>query len=96
MSVSSTQAHTNQKGTLGVEGVGATYVDESLVQKLEQTDVVVAVGLQRETNIQKKKNKFSTFRLSFFKMHVFIHEMFKSTVWVIYSIIKTFYTQSHI
>lgn len=40
-----TDTETNQEGTLGVEGVSATRVDASVTQKLQQADVVVAVGL---------------------------------------------------
>ena len=44
---------TDQEGTLGVEGVGATHVDASIAQKLQQTDVVMTVNLQGETNTQE-------------------------------------------
>ena len=50
---SHTRKHTDQEGTLGVEGVRSTHVDASVAQKLQQADVVVAVDLQGETNTQK-------------------------------------------
>lgn len=50
-----TDAHTqtNQEGALGVEGVGAAHVDASVAQEFQQTDVVVTVDLQGETNARK-------------------------------------------
>lgn len=48
------EENTNQEGTLWVEGIGATHVDAPIAQELQQTDVVVAVNLQRETNHMKR------------------------------------------
>lgn len=48
------RAETHQEGTLRVESVGAAHVDAPIAQELQQTDVVVAVNLQRETNPTKR------------------------------------------
>lgn len=48
-----THTQTNQEGALGVEGVGAAHVDASVAQEFQQTDVVVTVDLQGETNARK-------------------------------------------
>ena len=48
-----THTQTNQEGALGVEGVGAARVDASVAQEFQQTDVVVTVDLQGETNARK-------------------------------------------
>lgn len=36
---------TNQKGTLGVEGIGPAHVNAFLIEELEQPNVVFAVDL---------------------------------------------------
>lgn len=63
-----THTLTNQEGALGVEGVGATHVDASVTQKLQQTHVVVTVHLQGETNTQKYSDSEAQ-RLIYFILH---------------------------
>lgn len=56
---------TNQEGALGVEGVGSTHINVPFVQKLKQTDVVVAVNLKRETSTQKQRKTVGVFTFRF-------------------------------
>lgn len=48
------KTQTHQEGTLRVEGVGATHIDAPVAQELQQTDVVMAISLQRATNHIKR------------------------------------------